>query len=234
VKAVRRIEKHGEYLIHDRFFLFNNLWGAETGTGTQSLWEETEQGPSVAWGTRWDWNGSLATIKSYAAIVLGWHWGWRVSDTGLPVRLDSIRRVGTRWTFKLIEETPGKYNVSYDCWFSDNPKNDQENPTGEVMVWLTYTENVTPIGSLKNRVNIGGTEWELWQGPHPVSGWPVYSFLRTVQTDTEMLDLKDFFQYLTHHGFSGLDYLLSVEAGIEVFAGVGRLETSAYTLEIEC
>lgn len=231
---MRSIEKHGEYLIHDRFFLFNNLWGAETGTGTQSVWEETEHGPSVAWGTSWDWNGSLETIKSYAAVVLGWHWGWRVSGAGLPIRLASMRSARTRWAFKLNQETPGKYNVSYDCWFSDNPRHDQENPTGEVMIWLAYTENVTPIGSPKIRVTIGGTEWELWQGPHPVSGWPVYSFLRTTQTDAESLDLKDFFQYLTRHGLSSLDYLLSVEAGIEVFAGAGRLETSVYTLEIEC
>lgn len=231
---MRSIEKHNEYLIHDRFFLFNNLWGAETGTGIQSLWEETEHGPSVAWGTRWDWKGSLETIKSYVAIVLGWHWGWRVSGTGLPIRTALMRSARTRWSFKLIEETPGKYNVSYDCWFSDNPRHDQEDPTGEVMIWLAYSENVTPIGSLKTRATIGGTEWELWQGPHPVSGWPVYSFLRIAQTDAESLDLKDFFQYLIHNGWAGLDYLLSVQAGIEVFAGAGRLETSVYSLEIEC
>ncbi|HEX2953411.1 MAG TPA: endo-1,4-beta-glucanase [Bacillota bacterium] len=230
---MQQICKNGDCLLREPYYFFNNLWGADTGQGSQSLWETPSEESSMAWGTSWEWAERPDSIKSYASIVRGWHWGWRVARTGLPVQLSSIQTAQTTWKFDLIEKTPGWVNVTYDLWFSDNPRLGNENPGGEMMIWLTHTEGIPPIGARKASAIIGGAEWELWAGPHPVCGWPVYSFVRKVNTNSDSLDLVDFFHYLTSHGLNSSDYLLSVQAGIEVFSGVGQLETRFYSLDIK-
>lgn len=231
---MERTCKNGGFLVRGECFVFNNLWGSSTGSGSQCVWAPASDGLAIAWGTSWDWTGRDDTIKSYAAAVLGWHGGWRVLGTGLPVQLSSIRRARTSWEFDLTPETPDKSNVTYDVWLSDDPDHDDEgDPTGEIMVWLHHTDGIQPIGSRQTGTKIGGTWWNLWSGPHPESGWPVYSFVRETNTRSETLDLTDFFGYLVSTGLSGSQYLLGVEAGVEVFPGEGRLDTIRYSVDIE-
>ena len=66
-----------------------------------------------------------------------------------------------------------------------------------------------------------------------MSGWPVYSFIRTVNTKIETLDLTNFFQYLISFGLNYSAYLLSVEAGAEIFTGEGRLDTTHYSMDVK-
>lgn len=214
-------------------YVFNNLWGADTGTGSQSVWGKAID-TQTAWGTRWDWRGREDTIKSYAAVVTGWHWGWRIAGTGLPVRVNAIRHARTHWEFDLIEDSAGGYNVTYDMWLSGNPHIDDENPSGEIMVWLHYSEGIQPIGGKREEIAVNGVPWALWEGPHPESGWPVYSFVRGENTDRASLDLADFLRLLAARGLNDAEYVTSVQAGIEVFTGKGRLETGAYSLDMEC
>ena len=47
------------------------------------------QGDLISWGTSWTWAGTTNQVKSYASIVLGWQWGWRLGNTGLPVQLSA-------------------------------------------------------------------------------------------------------------------------------------------------
>jgi hypothetical protein len=230
---MKQICKNGGFLIQGKYYLYNNLWGADTGSGSQSLWGSSLNGSRIAWGTRWNWTGRSDTIKSYAAVVLGWHWGWKIAHTGMPIQLSSIRSVCTSWSFNLTHRTLGGTNVSYDIWLSENPHHGSENPTGEIMIWLYHTGNITPIGLKQTNTTIDEAVWDLWEGPHPVSGWPVYSFIRTANTNAVSLDLINFFQYLTSGGLSKSGYLLSVEAGAEVFTGEGSLDTTLYSIDIE-
>ena len=101
------------------------------------------------------------------------------------------------------------------------------------MVWLYKTGDINPIGSRQNNLIIQGIEWSLWKGPHPVSGWPVHSFICTVNTKAITLDLTEFFQCLTSFGLSNSVYLLGIEAGAEIFTGEGRLDTTHYSVDIE-
>jgi len=231
---MERICKNGASLIQGRYYLYNNLWGADTGSGSQCIWKSPCGRAHLAWGTSWNWTGPPDTIKSYASVVWGWHWGWKVDGTGLPVRLVSIRSLRTAWSFNLTLARPGGTNVAYDMSLSKNPDPGDKNPKGEVMIRLYHTGDIHPIGSRQTAATIGNTEWELWQGPHPVSAWQVYSFIRTVSTQTETLDPADFFRYLIRAGLSGSDYLLGVEAGAEVFTGKGRLGTTLYSLDLVC
>lgn len=230
---MKRICQNGGFLVQGKYYIYNNLWGAETGSGSQCVWGSSVTGPRISWGTNWNWTGNSETIKSYAAVVFGWHWGWKVPKTDLPVRLSSIRSVFTSWNFTLIHKIIGGTNISYDIWLADNHRKDTEKPAAEIMIWLYNTGNISPIGSKQSITVIDGSEWDLWVGPHPVSGWPVYSFVRTANTNTASLDLINFFQYLFPVGLSSSCFLLGVEAGVEVFVGEGRLETTMYSLEVE-
>ena len=230
---MERICKNGAFLIQGKYYLYNNLWGANKGSGSQCLWSSASDPSHIAWGTSWNWTGQRNTIKSYAAAVWGWHWGWKIANTGLPIQLTSLRNIRSAWSFNLSHTILGGTNVTYDIWLSENPHLDEENPTGEVMVWLYNTGDISPIGSKQTYVTIEGVEWSLWEGPHPVSGWPVYSFIRTVNTKIETLDLTNFFQYLISFGLNYSAYLLSVEAGAEIFTGEGRLDTTHYSMDVK-
>lgn len=224
--------KDGESLALGKYWLNSNLWGADTGTGSQSLWETSQHGETIAWGTSWDWSGQTETVKSYNCAVLGWHWGWKIAGTGLPFQLSEHRRVQTTWNFQLQQAIAGGLNVSYDLWLSHNPRLDNANADHEIMIWLYKSGDIRPIGVKQGTIMLGGTSWELWEGSLPQCGWPVHSFVRAVNTTSQELNLTEFFDYLIGRGLSSSQYLISVEAGAEVFTGTGRLDTTAYTVEI--
>jgi hypothetical protein len=163
-------------------------------------------------------------------------WG---ADTGSgaqciwPVQLASLKSLYSTWEFELTHTIPGGTNVTYDIWLSSNEHADNENPTGEVMVWLHKTGEITPIGSEVDRVMIEGMQWRLWQGAHPVSGWTVYSFVREENTNCQTLDLVHFFRHLAVFGLNQTDYLLGVQTGPEIFTGEGTLETIYYDIVID-
>lgn len=228
----KRLCGNGDSILMGKFWLHNNLWGAHTGSGTQCLWKSSATGSRVGWGTLWNWTGRADSIKSYASVILGWHWGWKLPDTGLPIPLSANRNLPTSWEFDLERTTPGGMNVSYDIWLSTNPRLGNANPTGEIMIWLHKSGDIRPIGSRQTRVTICGEDWELWEGLHPTNDWTVYSFVRATNASSQTLNLKDFFDCLVPRGLSRLNYLISVEAGTEVFTGAGRLETTSYSVDI--
>jgi Glycosyl hydrolase family 12/Cellulose binding domain len=208
-----------------KYWLNSNLWGASSGSGTQCISDVSNNGSSIAWNTNWSWTGTPNSVKSYDSSVLGWHWGWMNSNTGLPIQLSSNTAVQTSWTFNLNQTTPGGQDVSYDTWLSPNANLGNASPSDEVMVWLYHTGGVGPVGTKQATVTIDGTSWDLYEGN---IGWEVYSFVRTTNTTSESLNLMDFYQYLISRGLSSSKYLLSVESGTEVFTGAGSLDTTSY------
>ena len=224
--------KHSESLILGKYWLNSNLFGAETGSGSQCLWETSRSGAIVAWGTRWEWSGPPDTVKSYNCAVLGWHWGWKLAHTGLPHQIREHRSVQTAWDFRLQERVPGGLNVSYDLWLSADPHLDNANADHEIMIWLYQSGDIRPIGTKQTAATLGGITWELWEGSLPQCGWPVHSFVRSVNTTSQVLHLNEFFDYLIERGLSSAQHLIGVEAGVEVFTGAGQLDTTAYSVEI--
>lgn len=224
--------KDGDSLALGKYWLNSNLWGAETGTGSQSLWETSRSDATIAWGTRWDWSGQEESVKSYNCAVLGWHWGWKQADTGLPLQLEEQRHLQTFWDFQVQETRPGGFNISYDLWLSADPHLGNASADHEIMIWLYQSGALRPIGTKQVTVTLGGVNWELWEGSLPECGWPVHSFVRTVNTTSQALDLREFFDFLIARGLSRSQYLISVEAGAEVFTGAGQLDTMAYAVEI--
>lgn len=210
-----------------KYWINNNFWGQDSGSGTQCVWDTHTSGSTIGWGTDWNWTGRPNAVKSFASSVLGWHWGWRLSGTGLPVRLSDNRSVRTGWTYRVTNTGAATMNVAYDLWLHTRPDPTWEhNPSDEVMIWLHRTGGAAPVGTRQATVRLGGASWDLYRGN---IGWNVFSFVRTSNTSSVTLDLRDFLNDLSGRGWLPRDkYLTSVQAGTEVFVGQGRLDTDSY------
>ncbi|MHB9858707.1 GH12 family glycosyl hydrolase domain-containing protein [Streptomyces sp. YIM S03343] len=219
-----------------KYYVNNNLWGQDKGTGSQCVWGATGSGSTVSWGTSYSWannsKGTDADVKSYGSTVLGWHWGWKTSKaaTGLPLRVGDRKPVRTSWAFGL-SSNPGTVDVAYDLWL--HAKNDadwQDKPTDEIMIWLNRKGGAGPLGTKYGSVSLDGAMWDIYQGD---IGWKVYSFVRRTDTTKASLNLDDFTQALVRRKLLSNDkYISGIESGIEVFKGSGRLDTTSYSVDI--
>jgi hypothetical protein len=210
-----------------KYWINNNLWGQSSGSGWQCVWNTYTSGNTTGWGTNWSWSGQSNSVKSYSSSVLGWHWGWRLQNTGLPTQLSANRNVNSGWTYRVANNGAATMNVAYDLWLhtQSNPTW-EHNPSDEVMIWLYRTGGAGPVGTRQATVNIAGTNWDLYRGN---IGWNVFSFVRTANTSSATLNLRDFLNHLVSRGWvSNGKYLTSVQAGTEVFIGTGRLDTDSY------
>ncbi|PRX97686.1 GH12 family glycosyl hydrolase domain-containing protein [Allonocardiopsis opalescens] len=214
-----------------RYWINNNLWGQDSGTGSQCIQDLYTSGDTIGWRTNWQWSGGQSSVKSFSSAVLGWHWGWRNSGTGLPVQLSAGRAVPSSWDFSVQPSNPGTMNVAYDLWLHDRPDPTWEhNPTDEIMIWLYTSGGAGPLGQRVGTFTVEGAQWDLYEGN---IGWNVYSFVRRGNTQSVDLDLSAFTRFLVQRGeLDPRKYLTSVQAGTEVFTGQGALETSAYRTTI--
>ncbi|MEN3305961.1 MAG: hypothetical protein V7603_2163 [Micromonosporaceae bacterium] len=210
-----------------KYWINNNLWGQSSGSGWQCIWDSYTSGNTIGWGTSYGWTGQSNSVKSYASSVLGWHWGWKLSNTGLPVQLSANHSVNTGWNFTVRQNGAVTQNVSYDLWLHtiSNPTS-ANNPSDEVMVWLYRSGGAGPVGTLQATVSLAGTSWNLYRGN---IGWNVFSFVRVSNTTSATLNLRDFLNDLVSRGWmSSSKYLTSVESGTEVFIGNGQVDTNSY------
>jgi len=217
-----------------KYYLFNNLWGANFGSGKQCIWEVADNGSSIAWSTKWSWSGQMQ-VKSFDSVVLGWHWQKPTTTylTGLPLKLSSKQPVRTSWTYNISQNSSNAtFNITYDLWLHSIPNPNQDNPSDEVMLWLYSQGGVHPVGLPVATVTMDGTSWELWEGTR--STWKVHTFVRSKNTTgAQTLNLSDFLNYLvSNKGVSSAKYLTGVEAGSEVWLGNSELDTSSYSTDV--
>ena len=215
-------------IVLGKYWINNNVWGEDGGSGTQCIWSTCESGNTIGWGTDWSWSAGSGGVKSYASAVLGWHWGWEVAQasTGLPVQISSNRNITCGWTYSVSGS--GTMNVAYDLWThsSSNPGSSTD-PNEEIMIWLYQSGGAGAIGGRQTTVTLAGTSWDLHQGN--TGYWNVYSFVRTSNTSSATLNIMEFLNDLVDRGWlQSSRYLSSIEAGTEVFSGDGQLDTETY------
>lgn len=210
------------------FWALNNLWGAGTGTGSQCVTARGLGADTLAWTTTWKWSGQNTKVKSYVAAIKGWHWGYPVAGSGLPLKVSSIQAIPARWQYDLTLDlsTFQQVNVAYDIWTgtTTNPGS----PADEIMVWNFRTGGIQPVGSPQTKVTIDGVQWEIWKGAHT---WNVMTYVRlTPQADDDLqLDLKHFTDDLVARKWlDPAKYVVGIESGSEVFYGNGGLDTTLY------
>ena len=220
----------GDSITLGKYWINNNQWGSSGGSGTQSIWDTCSSGNTIGWGTDWSWSGGTG-VKSYASAVLGWQWGWKASNTGLPIQLSASKTITCGWTYRV--QPAQTMNVAYDLFaHSQSNPGTNDDPTDEIMIWL-YRNGAAPIGGTTATVTIGGASWELHEGNN--ARWPVHSYVRVSSTDTgATLNLMDFLNDLTaNRGLAKTKYLSSIQAGTEVTSGSGRLDVDQYYCTIQ-
>jgi hypothetical protein len=221
----------GDSITLGKYWINNNQWGASGGSGTQSIWDTCSSGNTIGWGTDWSWTGGTG-VKSYASAVLGWQWGWKISNTGLPIQLSANKNITCGWTYRV---QPGQtIDVAYDLFaHTQSNAGTNDNPSDEIMIWLYKNGGAAAIGNATATVSIGGTSWQLYEGNN--NRWPVHSYVRASNSDTgATLNLMDFLNDLTtNRGLAKTKYLSSIQAGTEVTSGSGRLDVDQYYCTIQ-
>lgn len=146
----------------------------------------------------------------------------KLTGTGLPVRLSDNRSAPSGFDCAVTRNGANTMNVAHDLWPHPNSAPGTTNPTDEIMIWTCRSDGAGPVVTRQATVSIAGTSWDPYRGD---IGWEVYSFVRTANTNSAALDLRDFTAHLVGRGWlSGAEYLTSVQHGAEVFTGTGRLD----------
>jgi xyloglucan-specific endo-beta-1,4-glucanase len=221
----------GAAVVLSPYWLNNNLWAANKGKGSQCVQSLSGAGPIISWSTNWDWAGAPDQVKSFASVVYGWQWGWKVPRTGLPVKVSDLHRMPSQWDFTVTQKTPGQLNVSYDLWFHTIPDPTNESPSAEIGIVLQQIGPGISGAAKLGTYSFGGASWSLYLIRN---AWDVFTFVRTSSTTSASLDLKQFIDAARAHGKPAtFDYLSSVQAGANVRAGKGRLTTTRYSVQID-
>ena len=230
---------HNDTVFFDKYFLLNNEWGKVYlgwGDGYETLSRDSNN-TNGAWNIDFNWWNVLSDdeyhIKAYPSIVCGWQYGTWSNNSGLPIHLWDNKHVYTGWDYSINADW-FKGNVSYDLWLdpSTNPSGD---PKVEVMVWLYHSNPDSDHGLSSNYVetaNIAGTNYRVYRDPNP--NRQIIWFVREDTTFSTDIDLKYFYDYLqwAKGWVSNSTYLLSVQAGSEIWHGNGQINTSRYYVNV--
>ncbi|MGD0835924.1 MAG: hypothetical protein ABSB49_04675 [Polyangia bacterium] len=223
------------------YILYNNWWGASGATGQQCIWGTCQDGDVIGWTTNWSWSGGTGSVLTYSSVVFGWHYGWPVPNTGLPIPVASSNAVNCSWDFTLAQAS-GSFDVTYDIWLHPTANAPTESPpytdggqSDEVMIWLNQAGNPGPAGpEVASAISIAGSTWNLFEGSS--GSWAIHSYVRTSNTTTAAFDIMSFLKDLvTRNLMPNTRYLTGVEAGIEVRTGTGSgtLTTNTFSCEIQ-
>jgi hypothetical protein len=218
-------------------YLLNNLWDQVDATGWQSI---TATGPT-SWSTRFQWTRPDDwRVTSYVAAILGWHWGWLESSTGLPIPVVGTQSVPSESSFVVINyggNIPVRYAVIYDLWFHATPTPTTSDPRREMTIWLSYSQDYLGVGlSYPAYPTIGGQNWKLYVSARG-STLDTASFLLVGSNlSGASLDIKDFVDWMVTNRPDILPptyWLTGVEFGIEVYKGDGALDVTRYTVAVQ-
>jgi hypothetical protein len=217
--------------LNSTLWVNNNTWGSDSSPAGWSESITTNSG--TAWRTDFNWpsGANNNSVKAYPAAILGWHWGWHFQNTGLPVQLSANRNINSTYAF-TVNFGGGVGNVAYDIWLHTQSNPLYENPSDEIMIWVNSTGGAGPISqqAVISNISIGGSTWNLHRGN---IGWNVWSFVRTSNSGSGSINIKNFTDYLrANQGMPAGKYLTSVQFGTEIFRGTGNLNVTNYTASV--
>ena len=209
----------GEYKIQ------NNAWGgARVGSVTTDLGTDfAVASPSI---------GDLASGEpgGYPSIYQGCHWG---NCSGGALAAHPVREaagVTSSWRTTLLGGS-SVYNAAIDAWFNSTPRTPGRPDCAELMVWLGHNGRVEPAGAHTGEATIDGVSYDVWYGK---GGWTTISYDMTRQTTSvRNLNLGHIARDAIHrHYLSASCYLISVEAGFEVWRGGRGLATNSFSVHV--
>jgi hypothetical protein len=174
----------------------------------------------------------------YPSIYQGCHWGSCTSG-GLaanPVEAADMTpgEVTTSWATAQPTGDGNMYDVAYDIWYNRAATTNHAPDCAEVMVWLGHQGSVRPYGTaVATNVDVGGANYTVWEGVQTTE--PTISYeMTTPATSVSNLDLYPITRDAVSRGYiSDSCYLVSVEAGFELWQGGVGLATSAFSVHVD-
>ena len=159
-------------------------------------------------------------MKSYASSVLGWQYGWKLTNSGLPLQISAGNKLNCGWSFNFTQ-SGGSADVSYDMFLhAIQMPGTNDTPTDEIMIWLYTANGAAPTGTKQATVTIDSASWDLYRG---TTTWNVFSYVRTANATSAVINVMDFMNDLVTRGWvQSSKYLTSVQSGTEIFTGTGR------------
>ncbi|KAI8623315.1 concanavalin A-like lectin/glucanase domain-containing protein [Xylariaceae sp. FL1651] len=198
------------YTANGGYEVNNNMWGKDSGQGSQCTYIDSISGSGVSWHVQWQWSGGQNNVKSYPNS------GRQLSPKKLVSQIGSIP-TSVSWNYDNTNNL--RADVAYDLFTASDPNHSTSSGDYELMIWLARYGGVQPIGSQIATVNVGGRSWELWSGYN--GAMKVFSFVSSNPTTSFNTDIKSFFSYLqSSQGFPASNqYLLTLQFGTEPFTG---------------
>jgi len=185
------------------YIVYNNVWGANPGY--QSIWANNGNN----WGI-WSNHPSTSGIKSYPN-----------SSINVKRTLSGLNSLTSHYDIEVPVD--GSWGADYDVWTN--------NDKYEIMLWMNYRGDVGPIaGSYPGGVgkidiankSVGGHTWNIYKGPINTDGKQVISFLRTGNSLTGNVNIKDIMNYLKNDlHWIGDEMVDRVQFGFEVTSTAG-------------
>jgi hypothetical protein len=175
----------------------------------------------------------LSTPGGYPAIYKGCHWGACTSGSGFPIQVADIHpgMINT----SLSTSQPGGssvYNVAYDIWFNQTPTTGGQPNGAELMVWLNHNGAIHPFRRMvASNVSINGRGYDVWFGRQ---GWNTISYTMTSPAaSVSRLELWPLINDAVRRGYISRSwYLISVEAGFEIWRGGTGLAAKAFSVHV--
>jgi xyloglucan-specific endo-beta-1,4-glucanase len=113
------------YYASGSYSVNNNMWGKDSGTGSQCSYVNSVSGSGISWYTTWAWSGGENNVKSYPNSGLVNLKKQHVSDIGsIPTSV--------KWSY---DNTNIRADVSYDLFTAADINHDTSSGDYELMIW---------------------------------------------------------------------------------------------------
>lgn len=108
----------------------NNLWGKDSGTGSQCVYIDSLSSSGAAWHTTWTWNGGEGSVKSY-------------SNSGVNFEkklVSDVHSIPTNVEWKQ-DNTNVNADVAYDMFTAADKNHVTSSGDYELMIWYVLTDH---------------------------------------------------------------------------------------------
>jgi hypothetical protein len=205
------------------YVIMNNRWGT---SATQCI-NVTTSGFQII---QQDGTGNLSGAPvSYPAIYIGCHYANCSPSSPLPRQLSAISSANTSVT--TTYPSSGTFDAAYDIWINADTNVSGVQDT-EVMIWLTHTGSIQPVGSSTGTVSLAGRSWTVWTGNNGQNNVVSYvqSGITSISFDA-MAFIRDAISRGSGYGTTSW-YLTSMQMGFEPWIGGVGLAVNSFSATI--
>lgn len=112
------VHSEGKYIVN------NNMWGKDSGTGSQCTTVDGIADTGVSWHTKWSWSGGEGEVKTYpnSGVEL---------DVKLVSELKSIK-TSAKWGY---DNSDINADVAYDLFTAADKNHETSGGDYELMIW---------------------------------------------------------------------------------------------------